>query len=135
MHRQARATIKSFVLLLFLTPLVAQNAPDPHSVPAVDAGLGSCSADFTITDTAGKPVYAAKINVRVSYGFLNAHKLDLEVGTNIDGKARFSGLPSNLKHGLFFQASEGDRTGNAFDDPAVKCKADFAVTLRKTTQQ
>jgi hypothetical protein len=119
-------------LLLAFAPLLAQQAPDPHSVPTVDADLGPCSADFTITDTAGKPVYAAKISVRVNYG--RFHKLDLEVGTNIDGKARFAGLPTNPKHGLFFEASEGDRTGNAFDDPAVKCNTQFAITLRKAAQ-
>jgi hypothetical protein len=109
-------------------------AADPHSVPAVDAGLGDCFADFLITGTDNKPVYAAKVSVRVSYGFLNAHRLDLEVGTNVDGKARFNGLPGNLKHGLFFQASEGDRTGSAFDDPSKTCKAQFAITLRKPSQ-
>lgn len=109
-------------------------SPDPHSIPAVDAGLGDCSADFIITGPDNKPVYTAKVSTRVSYGFLNSHKLDLEVGTNIDGKARFTGLPANLKHGLFFQAAEGDRTGNAFDDPSKTCKAQFAVTLRKSPQ-
>ena len=60
-----------------------------------------------------------------------ARKLDLEVGTNIDGKARFTGLPERTKRGLFFEASEADRTGNAFVDPAVSCKSQFAVILRK----
>jgi hypothetical protein len=120
-------------LLLALSPLCAQQ-PDPHSIPVVDGALGPCSADFTINDTAGKPVYAARIKVRISYGFLGARKLDLEVGTNVDGKARFTGIPNNLKHGLFFEASESDRTGNAFDDPSLKCTAQFTVTLRKPAQ-
>jgi hypothetical protein len=116
--------------LLLTTPVLAQT-PDPHSVPVVDAALGPCSADFTINDEAGKPVYAAKISVRVSYGFMGAHRLDLEVGTNVDGKGRFTGLPDRLKGGLFFQAAEGERTGNAFDDPSKTCKAQFTVVLRK----
>ena len=123
---------------ILLAPLMsAQTAsPDPHSIPAVDAGLGDCSADFIITGTDNKPVYTAKVSTRVTYGFLNSHKLDLEVSTNIDGKARFTGLPANLKRGgLFFQASEGDRTGNAFDDPSKTCKAQFAITLRKQSSQ
>jgi hypothetical protein len=112
----------------------AAQAPDPHSIPSVDAGLGECSADFTITDVENKPVYAAKVKVHIAYGFLSARKLDLEVGTNVDGKARVSGLPDRLKKGLFFEASEGDRTGNAFDDPSKTCKAQFTITIRKSLQ-
>jgi hypothetical protein len=126
------------LLLMMISPLAlpaVSQAPDPHSIPAVDAGLGPCSADFTINDTAGKPVYAAKVKVRIAYGFASAHKLDLEVGTNVDGKARVTGLPTHLKKGLFFEASESDRTGNAFDDPSNTCKAQFAITLRKSPQQ
>ena len=105
--------------------------PDAHSVPAVDGNIGQCSADFTVTDEAGHPVYAAKIKVHIAYGFMYARKLDLEVGTNVDGKARFTGMPDRTKRGLFFEASEGDRTGNSFVDPAVTCKSQFTVVLRK----
>lgn len=105
--------------------------PDPKDVPVIDGGIGPCSADFTITDEAGAPVYAAKIKVHIAYGFMYARKLDLEVGTNADGKARFTGLPDRVKHGLFFEASEGDRTANAFDEPATTCKAQFTLALRK----
>ena len=120
------------LLLAFLlaTPALAQT-PDPHSIPAVDAGVGQCTADFTITDADNKPVYAAKVKVHIAYGFASARKLDLEVGTNVDGKARFTGLPDRVKKGLFFEASEGDRTGNAFQDPSKTCQAQFTVALRK----
>ena len=116
---------------LLTTPLLAQQ-PDPHSIPKVDAELGSCSADFIVTDTANKPIYNAKMEVRVQYGVF--HRIDLEVGTNIDGKARFAGLPANPKRGYFYRASEGDRTGNAFLDPSTKCNAQFTVVLRKSTE-
>lgn len=115
-------------LALSMSSLQAQQ-PDPHSVPVVDAGVGPCTADFTITDPDGKPVYAAQITVRVRYGHF--HRMDLEVGTNVDGKARFTGLPNSPKNGLFFQVTAGDRTGNAFDDPSTNCKAQFPVTVRK----
>ena len=105
--------------------------PDPKSVPVIDGGIGDCSADFTVNDPADAPVYAAKIKVRIAYGFMYARKLDLEVGTNVDGKARFTGLPDRVKHGLFFEASEGDRTASAFDDPATTCKTQFTLVLRK----
>jgi hypothetical protein len=127
--------MKILLSLLLFVSFAASQTPDPHSIPSVDAGLGTCSADFTITGTDNKPVYAAKVKVRIAYGFLSARKLDLEVGTNVDGKARFTGLPDRLKKGLFFEASEGERTGNAFDDPEKTCKAQFAVTIRKPLQQ
>ncbi len=109
--------------------------PDPHAVPVLDGGIGPCSADFTITsDAASTPVYAAKVNVHIAYGFMNVRKLDLQLSTNVDGKARFTGLPDRIKHGIYFHASEGDRTGEAFDDPANTCKAQFTVVLQKRTQ-
>ena len=118
----------------FSLPASAQatpSQPDPKSIPVVDGGIGPCTADFTVTDAGGAPLYAAKINVHIAYGFMSAHKLDLEVGTNADGKARFAGLPNRLKRGMFFEASLGDRTAEAFDDPAVNCKAMFTLALRK----
>jgi hypothetical protein len=118
--------------LLLITAALAQT-PDPHSVPVVDAGVGQCSADFTITDTDNKPIYAAKVKVHISYGFAGARRLDLEVGTSVDGKARFTTLPDRLKHGLFFEASEGERTGSAFDDVNKTCQAQFTIALRKPT--
>jgi hypothetical protein len=120
------------LIVLVLLTARAQTA-DPHSIPSVDAGVSTCSADFTITDTDNKPVYAAKVKVHIAYGFASVRKLDLEVGTNVDGKARFTGLPDRLKRGLLFEASEGDRTGNAFDDVNNTCKAQFTITLRRST--
>jgi hypothetical protein len=125
--------MKMLLLALILSaPALAQN-PDPRSIPVIDGGIGPCTADFTITDADNKPVYLAKIKVHIAYGFMSTKKLDLEVSANIDGKARFTGLPDRVKRGLFFEASEGDRTGNAFDDPSKTCQAQLAVTLRKPT--
>jgi hypothetical protein len=104
------------------------------TVPVIEGGIGPCTADFTITDTDGKPLYDAKIKVHISYRFLNAHKLDLEVGTNIDGKARFTGLPEKIKHGIYFYATQGGLEAEAFDDPANNCKAQFTLALRKQSQ-
>jgi len=130
-----RAALTLFLLAASI-PAFSQTTPaaDAKSVPVVDGGIGPCSADFTVTDPSGAPVYAATIKVHIAYGFMYARKLDLEVGTNSDGKARFSGLPDHLKHGLFFEASEADRTAEAFDDPAVTCKAQFTVALRKPSR-
>jgi hypothetical protein len=125
--------MKQLLILLALLASDLAQTPDPHSIPSVDAGINTCTADFTITDTANKPVYAAKVKVHIAYGFASMHKLDLEVGTNVDGKARFTGLPNRIKNGLFFEASEGDRTGNAFDDVSKTCQAQFTIVLRKPT--
>jgi hypothetical protein len=119
-----------------LAASAAQTPPpsDSKTVPVIDGGIGSCSADFTITDSAGAPVYAATIQVHIAYGFMYLHKLDLQVGTNADGNARFIGLPDRTKQGLFFRASEGEREGSAFDDPSQTCKTQFTITLRKKSQ-
>jgi hypothetical protein len=120
---------------VFLPVLHAQTAPpDPKTVPVIDGGAGSCSAEFTVIDTAQAPIYAANISVHIAYGFMYLRKLDLEVGTNASGKARFIGLPDRTKQGLFFHASEGTREGSAFDDPAKTCKADLTIVLEKKSQ-
>lgn len=125
--------MKTILLALILSTAALAQKPDPKSIPIIDGGIGPCTADFTITDADNKPVYLAKIKVHIAYGFMSAHKLDLEVSTNVDGKARFTGLPDRVKRGLFFEASEGDRSGNAFDDPAKTCQFQLAITLRKPT--
>jgi len=125
--------MKIILLALILSSTALAQKPDPKSIPVIDGGIGPCTADFTITDTENKPVYLAKIKVHIAYGFMSTHKLDLEVSTNFDGKARFTGLPDRVKRGLFFEASESDRTGNAFDDPTKTCQAQLAITLRKSS--
>jgi hypothetical protein len=137
MRRKAKC-LRSLPTLIILGSLlslacVAQTDSPPRdskTVSEVDAGLGPCTADFVITDDAGKAVYAAYVRVHIAYGFMNLHKFDLEVGTNSEGKARFIGLPENSKQGFFFRASEGSREGTAFDDPSKTCKAQFTVVLR-----
>src|SRR5579859_4082311 len=126
--------LRTFVLAIFLLTVSSAQTPDPHSVPVIDGGLGPCTADFTINDSAAKPVYAAKISVHIAYGFASVRKLDLEVSTNSDGKARFTGLPNRVKRGLFFEATESDRTASAFDDPSATCQAQFTLALQKRSQ-
>jgi hypothetical protein len=130
-----RAVCLIFVAFTLSAPILSQTtpAPDPHTVPSIDGGIGSCSADLTINDAAGAPVYDAKVDVHIAYGFLNKRKLDLELSTNVDGKARVTGLPSRIKHGFYFRASQGNRAGEAFDDPTNTCKAQFTITLLEKT--
>jgi hypothetical protein len=124
------------VFLMFSASALNAQTTDQESktVPAIDGGVGPCSADFTINDNNGSPVYAATIKVHIAYGFMYMRKLDLQVGTNSAGKARFTGLPDRTKDGLFFRASQGDREGSAFDDTAKTCKAEFTIQLEKRNQ-
>jgi hypothetical protein len=119
------------VLVFLAVPALFSQTPDPHSVPAIDAGIGSCTADFTVNDSSNAPIYNAKITVHIAYGTWSIRKLDLEVSTNVDGKARFTGLPNRLKRGLFFEASEGDRQAEAFDDVNKTCTTQFTLQLQK----
>lgn len=122
-------------LAILLAPaLRAQTASVDPTIPVIDGAIGPCSADFTVNDSTGAPVYNAKIKVHIAYRFMSFHKLDLEVGTNAAGKARFTGLPDKIKQGLFFNASEGNREASAFDDPVKTCKADLTITLNKKSQ-
>jgi hypothetical protein len=113
----------------------SSSSPNPNTVPVIDGGIGPCTANFTISDNSGAPIYDANISVHISYGLWGTHKLDLQVGTNINGKARFTGLPSKTKQGLFFQASKGDRSGSAFDDTAKTCQTQFTLALEQKQSQ
>ncbi len=134
--RIAVATAALIATTLSAPLLQSQNAPpvDPKTIPVIDGGIGPCSVDFTVTDAAGAPVYDAKVRVHIAYGLMSFHKLDLEVGTNAAGKARFTGLPDKTKQGLFFRASQAGREGTAFDDPAKTCKAELTIALGKNPQ-
>jgi hypothetical protein len=130
------ALSSTFLLAILSIPILpAQDASvDPKTVPVIDGGIGPCSVDFTVNDSTGAPVYDAKIRVHIAYRLMSLHKLDLEVGTNAAGKARFTGLPDKPKQGLLFRASQGDREGSAFDDPAKTCKANLTIALEKKPQ-
>jgi hypothetical protein len=146
-HLRTRNAVASAAVLLasalFLTGMAAhaqtsansQLAKDAKQVPVINAGAGPCSVDFTVTDANSKPVYAATIKVHVAYGFLGAHRQDLQVGTNYEGKARFAGLPKKVKaETLYFVASQGDLSGVSIYDPTKTCTASQTIVLVKQTQ-
>jgi hypothetical protein len=104
--------------------LSAQNqpAPNPHEVPVMDGQAGPCSVSLTVTELNGAPVYDAKINVHIEYGFAGVRRLDLQAATNIDGKAQFKGLPKRVKGELlYFKASKGTLQGSITYDPEKAC--------------
>jgi hypothetical protein len=113
----------------------AKPSPTPtpaQEVPAIDGGIGPCSIDLTVTDGYAKPVYAATVKVHITYGFGGIRKLDLEAGTNSDGKVKFKGLPVKVRNPpLEFHASKDDLTGLASYNPATECQARHDIILEK----
>jgi hypothetical protein len=135
-------TISAFaalaVLILSAALLFATQAQQPvpaqpsEEIPVTDGGSGSCWIDFTVTDSSAKPVYAARIDVHLEYGFAGAHKLDMGVYTNSQGKARFTGIPLKVrKPPIEFHAKKGDLIGLATMDPMTECQARHDIVLTK----
>ena len=83
--------------LLTTAPAQSNQTPPAQPVPTIDGGLGRCSLELTVTTADGKPAAAASVKVHIAYGFGGFHKLDLEAGTNLDGKVKFMGLPSRVR--------------------------------------
>jgi len=109
-----------------------QSAPAAQAVPKIDAGLGSCTLELTITTPDGKPAAAADVKVHIAYGFGGFHKLDLEAGTNSDGKVQFTGLPARVRRPpLEFRASKEQLAGIAEYDPARECQGKHDIVLEK----
>ncbi|HVP43491.1 MAG TPA: hypothetical protein VMS96_08650 [Terriglobales bacterium] len=112
-------------LVVLAIPLPAQQKP--AEVPQVDAGAGACWVDFSVTQD-HQPVYNAKIHAQVRYGL--AHKTDVEVGSNYEGKARVSGLPKKVrKPPLVFDIRKDNAATTLPHDPAVDCHARYDVEL------
>jgi len=87
------------VLLLGLsTPLNARAPTTAFPVPSIDAGLGPCSVDYTITNQNFQPLYDAQISVHFKYGTWGLKRMDLQVGTDSAGRARVQGLPLKVRH-------------------------------------
>jgi hypothetical protein len=116
----------ALLLAIWVSPGFADDQP---KVATVDAGIGSCKANFFVKDGAGKPIYNSKISVLIKYGFMNLRQTDLEAYTNVDGQARFTGLPNFSKKPLEFNVSSGTVSKTVTDDPVTKCDAAFDVTL------
>jgi len=118
-----------FCAVIFLAVCGAAMAANAPGVPSVDGGIGPCRADFTVKDGSSKPLYNAQIEVVIHYGFLNLRKTDLQVGTNSDGKARFTGLPEFIKKPLAFHVKSGTVSKTVLDDPSTTCNATYNVIL------
>ena len=111
-------------------PPVQTQSPD--QIPVTDGQSGPCSIEFTISGTDGKPIFSARVDVHIEYGFGGLHKLDMGVYTNTQGKARFTGIPAKVKHPpIEFHASKGNLVGVATMDPVAECQAKHDIMLDK----
>jgi hypothetical protein len=123
---------------LVATPLLswAQGPAPNEKVPIIDGGVGRCSLELTVLGVDRKPVYAATVTVHVKYGFGGMRRLDLEAGTNSDGKVKFAGLPARVQRPpLEFHASKDELEGVASFDPSSECHALRDITLEKPKAQ
>src|SRR4051812_6370482 len=110
--------------------LLSLLAQKPDDVTLMKANLGgSCSADFTVKDAGGKPVFGALVHVKVRYGFAGVKRADLEVGTSSEGKARIEGLPDKARPMAYDITKEGKKT-DVTQDVADMWYATFDVTLK-----
>jgi hypothetical protein len=116
------------LLLMFASPARADQKADP--VPVVDAGRGGCSVDFRVTDSNKQPIYHATVYVKIKYGFLGLRRMELQVDTNADGRARVTGLSSQTrKEPLSFRIWYHDAAKTVLHYPAVDCNKHYDVTL------
>lgn len=121
------------MLILYVALAVVTLAQQPAAdkepeVAVISARLGPCSADFTVTDADGKAIYAATVHVRIRYGFLGIKRMDLEVGTNGDGRARVEGLPEDARP-LTYDITRDDKKATVQQDLSTSCKAKYEVSL------
>ena len=118
--------------LLLSAQQPAQPQPPSADIPATDAQSGPCSIELSVTGPDGKPVYAARIDYHTAYGFMGTHKLDIAVYTNVDGKAKFTGIPAKVKKPpIEFNAKKDDLVGVATMDPATECQAKHDIVMDK----
>ncbi len=120
------ALIGTALVLVFGSVVVAA---EKDEIPSVNGLVGSCSALFTVLDAAKKPIYDAKINVVIRYGFAGLHRTELQVGTNSDGKAKVIGLPEKAKKPLEFRVRSGELSKTVLVDPTLKCDSSVEVVL------
>src|SRR5262245_10075459 len=114
-------------------PAQPQQADD---VPVIDGKVGPCSMELTVTDADSKPVFGATVKVHIAYGFAGVRKLDLEAGTNAQGKILFKGLPLRVHNPpVEFHASKNDLSGTATYNPGTECQAKHSIMLGKVVAE
>src|ERR1700719_679895 len=118
--------------VLVAAPLASVAQSPDEKIPVIQGGAGPCSLELTVRGADGKPAYAATVKVHIAYGFGGMRRLDLEAGTNSDGKVKFAGLPDRVQRPpLGFHASKDEYDGVTEFDPSKECEARHAITLAK----
>lgn len=122
--------------LLLTVPLLSAAQSTNEKIPVIQGGAGSCSIELTVRGADGMPVYAATVHVHIKYGFGGMRRLDLEAGTNSDGKVKFAGLPARVQRPpLEFHATKDEFSGMAAFDPSTECQAKHDITMGKSETQ
>jgi hypothetical protein len=117
-------------LIALAASLLAQSPQSPADVTLMKAGLGgSCSADFTVKDAAGKPIVGASVHVKMRYGFAGVKRADLEIETSPTGKGRIEGLPDKAKP-MTYEIRKDELKAEVTQDVSSTCHATFDVTLK-----
>jgi hypothetical protein len=116
------------IALALLTAQTPTTKADDVTLMKANLG-GSCSADFTVKDADGKPVYGALVHVLIRYGFAGVKHADLEVGTSSQGKARIEGMPNKARP-MTFDIKKDDKKAEVMQDVADMCHATFDVSLK-----
>jgi hypothetical protein len=126
-------------LAIFLSTLLgySQEKPKPNGsaavtvrpVPKISADLGECTALLTVTNTKLKPIYNAKVEVEVRYGFGGFKRTSLEIYTNTDGLARVEGLPTQSKRPLAFTVTYEGRKTVVMVDVEEKCHGTYKAIV------
>jgi hypothetical protein len=125
-----------YLLPLFLISILtfAQDNPQKSTapgdkVPVISGDLGECTADLLVKDVKDKPLYNAKIELEIKYGFGGFHRSALEIYTNVDGRARFEGLPRKSRGPLAFTATYEGRSTTVVVEPRDNCHGAYTAIL------
>jgi len=100
------------------------------AVPMLDGAIGPCSAEFHVVGGDNKPLYLVQVHTLIKYGAFGIKKLDLQISTNADGKAKFTGLPDVNKRPIFFDLKQGQKVAQRAFEPGTDCHPVFEVILQ-----
>src|SRR5437879_3528828 len=108
-----------------------QQAPDAAKpeIAVLKAGVGTCAADFLVKDSSGKPANSATIHTKIRYGAMSVKRMDLEVSTNADGKARIEGLPNKARP-LVYDIEKAGEKAKVPQNVATSCLTSLDVVLK-----
>lgn len=133
MKRTIPLIVFALVLSTFATTQENSSAADSkpsNNVTSLNAGLGPCRVEFTVTDANAKPIYDAKIITTIRYGAFGVKRTEVEVGTNSEGKALLTGLPSLPKRSFTFGVSKGELSTTYPYNSLAGCNQKAMIVLK-----